>query len=234
MPPFRLIFTCEHGGNDIPPEYLDCFDGGQAILSSHRGYDPGTLELASRFAETFSAPLHYSTTTRLLVELNRSVRNRRVLFSSFTKRLSPEMKEAILRDFYFPYRKRVEDAIAGWVGSGGTVLHLSVHSFTPVLDGRARNADIGLLYDPGRGPEKEFSLRYGEEIIRLDRTVRVRRNYPYRGIADGFTTYLRSRFPGGSYLGIELEVNQKFPLGHEADWQNIQSLLTKALANSIS
>jgi hypothetical protein len=36
----------------------------------------------------------------------------------------------------------------------------------------------------------------------------VRRNYPYRGTADGFTTYLRRQFSARKYLGIELEVNQ--------------------------
>jgi hypothetical protein len=39
--------------------------------------------------------------------------------------------------------------------------------------------------------------------------LRVRRNYPYLGRADGLTTYLRRRFPAGAYIGVELEVNQR-------------------------
>ena len=39
--------------------------------------------------------------------------------------------------------------------------------------------------------------------------LKIRFNYPYLGKADGFTTYLRKIFPE-NYIGIELEVNQKF------------------------
>jgi hypothetical protein len=37
----------------------------------------------------------------------------------------------------------------------------------------------------------------------------VRRNRPYRGAADGLTTHLRRKL-GPRYLGIELEVSQRF------------------------
>lgn len=234
MVAYRLILSCEHGGNEVPPEYEACFEDNQGGLDSHRGYDPGALELAKQFAETSSAPLFYSTTTRLLVELNRSLTNRRSLFSRFTKALSPEIRQTILNDFYHPYRKRVEDAISGWVAKNDRILHLSVHSFTPVLDGMIRNADIGILYNPERGPEKAFSMKLAGEIERLDDTLRVRRNYPYRGIMDGFTTYLRTRFPETAYLGIELEINQKFPSGNTNDWKKVRTILADALMNCIS
>ncbi len=39
--------------------------------------------------------------------------------------------------------------------------------------------------------------------------LKIRRNYPYLGKADGFTTYLRRRFLPCDYAGIELEVNQR-------------------------
>ena len=37
---------------------------------------------------------------------------------------------------------------------------------------------------------------------------RVRRNYPYRGAADGLTTALRRLFKPKDYLGLEIEINQ--------------------------
>ena len=40
------LITCEHGGNRIPPRYRDLFAGCEALLQSHRGYDPGALTLA--------------------------------------------------------------------------------------------------------------------------------------------------------------------------------------------
>jgi predicted N-formylglutamate amidohydrolase len=39
-----LVITCEHGGNRIPKPYRDLFHADQALLSSHRGFDPGALD----------------------------------------------------------------------------------------------------------------------------------------------------------------------------------------------
>ena len=53
--------------------------------------------------------------------------------------------------------------------------------------------------------------------------LRVRRNYPYRGDADGLTTTLRRRFPWQRYLGIEIEVNQKHVLAGGRDWRALRA-----------
>jgi hypothetical protein len=44
----------------------------------------------------------------------------------------------------------------------------------------------------------------------------VRYNYPYLGKMDGFTTYLRKQFIS-NYIGIELEVNQKYVKENKLD-----------------
>jgi predicted N-formylglutamate amidohydrolase len=67
---------------------------------------------------------------------------------------------------------------------------------------------VGLLYDSRRAGEKLLCTRWEEILEALDPTLRVRRNYPYRGAADGLPTWLRRRFPGRSYAGVELELNQ--------------------------
>ena len=36
----------------------------------------------------------------------------------------------------------------------------------------------------------------------------MRRNYPYRGRADGLPTWLRRKFPDRAYVGVEFELNQ--------------------------
>ncbi len=59
-------------------------------------------------------------------------------------------RERLLVLHYQPYRDRVEALVAKAIAAGRRVVHISSHSFTPVLDGRVRNADIGLLYDPAR------------------------------------------------------------------------------------
>lgn len=200
------IFTCEHGGNRIPRQYLNLFKGKMRLLQGHRGWDPGALQLARACASYCSAPLYYSEVSRLVIDLNRTL-DHRGLFSVFTRPLDTRERRRICERYYLPYRQQVETVIGGQ--KQRPVIHLSFHSFTPELDGMVRSADIGLLYDPARRREKEFCLRLQTLLRQACPGLAVRRNYPYRGTADGFTTYLRSRFPAGRYLGIEIEINQR-------------------------
>src|SRR5690606_24821224 len=125
-----------------------------------------------------------------------------------------------------PYRNKVKEQITSLLDNNDYILHISVHSFTPELNGEVRNTDIGLLYDPSSHAEKDFSLRWKEQINKSS-LFRVRYNYPYRGIADGFTTYLRKQFPG-KYAGIELEINQALLLDKESI-EKVSKLLTLSL-----
>ena len=204
-----LLFTCEHGGARVPPKYGSLFarPSAKRKLESHRGSDHGALSLARALALAFDAPLYESTVTRLLVDLNRSIGHPQ-LFSELSRSLGPEERAKLLAEHYFPHRDRVESWIASHTRRGGRVLHIGVHSFTPRIDGRLRQADIGLLYDPSRSGEKALCDRWKAAFREVDPPLRVRRNYPFLGKADGFVTHLRRMFPAGQYLGIELEVSQ--------------------------
>ena len=46
-------------------------------------------------------------------------------------------------------------------------------------------------------------------LARAAPQLRVRRNYPYLGRADGLPTATRRRWPQDRYIGFELELNQK-------------------------
>lgn len=216
----KILITCEHGGNKIPAEYAANFEEHQALLQTHRGWDPGALELFRKFEKAVADAAFFSETSRLLVELNRS-KNHQNFFSAQTKTLPEKIKNDIVEKHYQPYRTEVENAIHTFFAQMHSILHLSVHSFTPDLNGEVRNADIGLLYDPQRKREKEFCTAWKKMLT--ERGWRVRFNYPYRGTADGFTTYLRKQFPNEKYAGIELEVNQKFPQQEPGNWQKIQT-----------
>lgn len=219
-----LILTCEHGGNDIPAPYSPYFKAAPS-LQTHRGYDLGALDLF-RFLKPLSHWALHSRTSRLFVELNRSPSHRQ-LFSEFTRPFHPTEKKHILETYYKPYRTEVLRKIEAIIASKATVLHLSIHSFTPVLDGRERHCDIGLLYDPSKTEERAFCRALKRELLQADPQLNVRFNYPYLGKADGFTTWLRSQFPVG-YLGIEIEVNQTFSKHNRLDLK-LKTKLYKAI-----
>ena len=228
----KILITCEHGGNQIPEEYRKYFRTHQDLLQTHRGWDPGALELYKKFVAVGADASFFSETSRLLVELNRS-RHHENLFSVATKEIPAIEKNAILEWHYEPYRKKVEETITSFLAQNHSVLHISVHSFTPELNGEIRNADIGLLYDPQRQTEKEFCARWKTTLLQENPALKVRFNYPYRGTADGFTTYLRKKFPDESYAGIELEVNQKFPFGDSETWLKIQQNIVQSFRAAV-
>lgn len=226
--PVSLLLTCEHGGNRVPAAYRRLFEHARDVLATHRGFDLGALQLAQAMSRTLEAPLVASTTTRLLVDLNRSLDHRQ-LFSEFSAVLDDAARNQVLQQHYIPYRTQVEALVAEQIRRGGAVLHVSVHSFTPILDGQTRQADIGLLYDPQRPREDEFCDRWHHALATRRPELCVRRNYPYRGTSDGLTTHLRQHFSLRRYAGIELEVNQSWPQEGGFAWQQLRRDLIATL-----
>jgi predicted N-formylglutamate amidohydrolase len=227
-----MLVTCEHGGNRIPAPYRRWFRGEEALLASHRGYDPGALAMARTLAAATDATLIATTVSRLLVELNRSPHNPRV-FSAMVRRAPPALRQELFERYYRPYHEAVVQQVACAIAGGARVLHLGSHSFTPALDGIVRNTDIGLLYDPARRREAALCDRWHDALNALGEW-RVRRNYPYAGSGDGLPTLLRRRFGADDYLGVELEINQRHPLTGGAAWRRMRRAVAAALCETVA
>lgn len=206
----RLLVTCEHGGNEVPEDLAPRFRGLGALLASHRGFDPNAYDIAYALAEALDAPFFYSRVSRLVVDLNRSIWHPGI-FSDAMRGLGDKQLADVLARHYAPYRQAVAEAVEQLSADGSLVVHLSVHSFTPVLDGVERTADAGILYDPARVAESRFAAAAAEALDRR-LTLPARHNYPYLGTDDGFTTRLRGLFPESAYAGIELEWSQAVPV----------------------
>jgi predicted N-formylglutamate amidohydrolase len=231
--PLFILVTCEHGGNHIPAEYRNAFrDAGEA-LRSHRGYDAGALAMARDYAKALGAPLIASTTSRLLIDLNRS-RGHPNLYSEFSREIPRHERQRIVERHYLPHRSLVEATIAQAVARGCQVLHICSHSFTPVLDGETRNADIGLLYDPARTKEREFCRQWQTQLASALPDCKTRLNYPYSGKADGLATYLRRQFAGDVYIGIEVEINQRHVAQGGRHWREFRKRVVEAARAAIA
>ena len=198
------------------------------MLESHRGYDPGALVMARALARAFRAPLVTSTTSRLLIDLNRSIGHRQ-LFSAATRSAPAKVRAKIVERHYRPYRAQVERLVRQSVSRGRRVIHISSHSFTPELDGKVRRADVGLLYHPARHEEAALCARWKASLAAFAPELRVRRNYPYAGRGDGLTSHLRLRFPSNVYVGIELEINQRIVLATGRRWAALRRALIDSL-----
>lgn len=225
----RLVITCEHGGHDIPREFSRHFRGRSRWLTSHRGWDPGALALATDLALTTGAPLLASTVSRLLVDLNRSETSA-TLWSSVSRDLDAQARNRVLERHYRPYRRDVI-ALVQRLSRRHRAVHVSVHSFTPVLRGVRRELEIGVLFDPARRQERAVATTLSRELRKVFPRWRVQFNQPYKGTDDGLTTHIRTLLPDARYAGIEIEVNQR--LVRAASWNTACTNIAAALARAL-
>ena len=221
-----LVVTCEHGGNRIPAPYRNLFRHYRVLLESHRGFDPGALVIAAELARRCDAALLTSTVSRLLVDLNRSIGHQQLHMDS-VRGLPLAIRQQIIDHYYQPYRTEGERLVAEAVSRCGKVIHISCHSFTNNYNGVVRQADIGLLYDPARPEERMLCAHWKSALRASAADLEVRRNFPYQGRNDGFTSALRRKFRPEVYLGIELELNQKNTLLPDKQWAPLrESVIT--------
>lgn len=222
----RIILSCEHAGNQVPKKYKKLFVADFEILNTHRGYDIGISSVASKMQRLLACPLCQYPWTRLLIDVNRSCQ--RSLFSEFSKQLDSPDKANLMNNYYKPYRHYLEELIFKQCDKSG-VLHISLHSFTPILKGQKRKADIGILYDPSRKQESQFAVELQCRLQELS-GLRVRRNYPYLGRSDGVTSWLRKKYTETQYLGIEIELNQASFISSKR--VNLAAILSNAISIS--
>lgn len=214
----------------MPSEYARLFAGAERVLDSHRGLDYGALQVARAFGKRLGVTPATATVSRLVCDLNRSPHHRN-LFSEYTRPLARAERERVLARHYWPYRRRVEGAVAAAIGAGERVLHVSAHSFTPVLRGEVRRCDVGFLYDPAVAGEVAFVAAWHAALAAAAPELVLRRNYPYTGVSDSLVTHLRRAYAVRGYVGIELEVNQKHVGG--AAWRRLIGTLTHTLATVV-
>ena len=215
-----LILTCEHASNRLPAAFKKAVPA--EVLKTHRAYDIEAVQVFRKLVK-FAKPEFYceGKFSRLFVDLNRTITNKSA-FSEYYDALETRDKAAAKKAkesataYWNEYRAAIEKFVDSALKqktraakSGPSIVHLGIHSFTPVLNGKVRNTDIGILYDPARPQERAYANVIKAEIKRLYPAMKVRFNYPYKGTSDGLTTTLRKKF-GPRYVGIEIEINQKF------------------------
>lgn len=220
-----LVLSCEHASNRVPQGVA--LGVGSEVLDSHIGYDVFALDFAQALALRRGAPLFAGQVSRLVVDLNRHPLHPDLIpLRAFgmpvpgNGDLNEEGRARRLAAFYRPYRHGVRLACADAAAAHGAVLHLSVHSFTPVLYGQVREVEVGVLFDPAG----DFERRCAEALLVAlgDAGLDARANLPYAGVDDGLTTWLRGELGGDRYAGIELEIGQG--LSPTARWRALDAV----------
>lgn len=221
-----FLVTCEHGSNQVPDWLTDCLSGhgnagspepetSTALIDE---YDLGAHDAAVTLARHLRCPLVTAKYSPMIIDVNRSV-GKPGAFSALTRHLPKAVRNRIVREIHEPYRRQVEATVDRLMRKDDLVIHLSVHSFatfestqpTPEGEDRALSAkrtDLGLLYDPAREYELALCLDWYDDLYYSVPMLRVRRNYPRRGVSESLIRSLRQKYAPDCYLGIELQLNR--------------------------
>ena len=232
MKPIIVVLTCEHAVNTIPADYAPYFQGQDDMLNSHLGYDIGAQWVARTLQSQIHCDYVEASVSRLLIDCNRSLENPGH-YSTLASILTETQQKHIEDHYYKPYRQEAMHYIAQHIAEKKQVLHLSIHSFTPIFAGKIRNAALGLLYDSKRHGEREVAREWRTLLMQKEPFYRVRMNYPYLGTSDGFTQSLRHLWHEKEYLGLELEINQALLKDVTPEQQAIKNSVAQTITESV-
>ncbi|HKQ98023.1 MAG TPA: N-formylglutamate amidohydrolase, partial [Candidatus Polarisedimenticolia bacterium] len=166
--------------------------------------------------------------SRLVVDLNRAAGDPSLVRAkadgvrlSWNAAVPPDALERRLRSWHTPYHVAIDDQILRRLVRGVRPLLFAVHSFTGVYEGRARDFEMGVLFD-----------RSGDEAHRLMKNLRreglrVRANQPYSGRAGMMYAIHRH----GAHHGLpclELEMHQDL-FAPEGSAHRIAEVVARAL-----
>jgi predicted N-formylglutamate amidohydrolase len=146
----RVVLLCDHASNRIPRR-LGTLGLKPALLSDHIAWDPGAAEVARHLSAHLDAPLVLSGYSRLVIDCNRPLSSPQSIAESSAgvpipgnHGLSPAERRARVEALFQPYHDAVCRLLDGRP-QRATVL-LSIHSFTPVLNGQPRPWHIGVSH----------------------------------------------------------------------------------------
>lgn len=174
----HVVLVCDHAVNRVPKR-LGSLGLEIAELADHIAWDPGAANVARRLSALLDAPLVLSGYSRLVIDCNRPLHSAESIPEQSAGVPIPgniglpiAEREHRINELFLPYHGSIEQLLDRRIGRKN--LFLSIHSFTPILDGQSRPWQIGVCY----GHDKQFaSLLLG--ALSLDENLIVGDNEPY-------------------------------------------------------
>lgn len=182
--PGAWLITCDHATNTVPP-----FVGGGTLglpaedMNRHIAYDIGGKGVALALGEALNAPVICSNFSRLVIDPNRGLDDPTLIMQLYdgtiiagNRLLDNAERQARIDALYQPYHNAL-----GALASRPGIAIVSVHSFTPQLNGRTpRPWEVGVL--------SSYDRRIADPLIaRLQKVLDtpVGDNEPYGGHLPG-------------------------------------------------
>lgn len=219
----RLVLVCDHASNEIPAEYgkLGLED---EHLERHIAWDIGAAELTRALGEAFDAPAVLARFSRLLIDANRSADADSLIPEASDNVVIPgnrgvdaAERQRRIENFYTPFHDAVARQVEAMKARGEVPLVIAVHSYTPVMNGKPRPWQAGMLWD------KDPRLAHAFLDAFRQRGIHAGDNEPYSGRELFHTMAVHGAAHG--LPQTTLEVRQDL-IGHDegvAEWTRLLS-----------
>lgn len=228
--PYLLL--CDHASSAIPPDYGD-LGLPPDCLRQHIAVDIGAAEVVAALSSRLDASAVLATFSRLVIDPNRMLDDPTLIVTHSDGREIPgnralsktEIATRIAR-YHRPYQDAVGRQTARLTKAGRTPLLVSVHSFTPEMNGFRRPWQLGLLWN--RDPRlKDILLRRLESAPGLI----IGDNEPYSGRGAACTMERHGMDRGLPHVLIEIRQDL---IDCEAGVRRWSDLLARALRDSLA
>ncbi|OYX07851.1 MAG: hypothetical protein B7Z08_11645 [Sphingomonadales bacterium 32-68-7] len=177
--PFLLLG--DHAGNAIPAA-LGALGLGPADLGRHIAWDLGIAALGPMLADRLDAPFISQAYSRLVIDCNRDPDGPEAIVEVSdgtpvpgNRGLSEALRRQRIAAIHRPYHDAVAQALRERHAAGVQIHLVSLHSFTPTMDGFDRPWEIGVLHGDGHTRLAHALL----QVLRARRVPAVGDNEPY-------------------------------------------------------
>ncbi len=203
--PAACLLVCDHAANFIPRSLAN-LGLGTTELRRHIAWDIGAAAVTERLSALLQATAILSNFSRLVVDPNREptdpssmpqVSDRTEVPGN--RGLTAAQREQRLATFFRPYHAVLTAEFARRAAAGRITPLVSIHSFTPVMDGFVRPWEIGILWNQ----DGRLALPMLELLAAAG--VPVGDNEPYTGRDNhGYTTHTHADAAGLPNVLIEI------------------------------
>jgi predicted N-formylglutamate amidohydrolase len=205
-----VLIVCDHAGRRVPGG-LERLGISEEALARHIGWDIGAADLTRRLAQLLDAPAILNHVSRLVIDPNRRPNTPTSIPEVSDDCVVPgnqgleldEVVERVLR-YFLPYHRTVARRIGQFRREGVVPALISIHSFTPRMNGEDRPWQVGVLW---RGDQR--LSRPALERLEARGDLVVGDNQPYSGLRDfGFTVQFHGQRPRLPHVMIEVRQDE--------------------------
>jgi predicted N-formylglutamate amidohydrolase len=226
------VIVCDHAGR-ATPRSLGRLGAPDAAFDDHIAWDIGAGAVALLMGEALGAPVISQPYSRLVVDCNRAPGRADAIVEVSdgipipgNRGLTRAQAKARFDEVHGPYHGAIARILDARAAAGVAGVILSVHSFTPRMNGRDRPWRFGVLHE-GDSPLSNAMLT----TLRAEPGLVVGDNEPYAMDGIDYTVPLHARGRGLDYL--ELEIRQDL-IAEPAGQADVAAFLAEAFRRTLA